>query len=147
MQRQHAEQVAGGVFLIGLAVLFMTGAWWPGIMFVIGASSLARGLAQGNNWHTMQGGLWMIGIGLMFLFGFNIGVLLLVIGLSMLFGYMFRPPFLDRSKSAVSDLAGDFATFDAADKPKRKLKNADGLLYYDEEDDLQDDQSPPYDTL
>jgi hypothetical protein len=28
--------IAGGIFLIGLGVLVMTGSWWPGIMFVIG---------------------------------------------------------------------------------------------------------------
>jgi hypothetical protein len=28
--------IAGGIFLIGLGILSMTGFWWPGIMFVIG---------------------------------------------------------------------------------------------------------------
>jgi hypothetical protein len=28
--------IAGGIFLIGLGILIMTGFWWPGIMFVIG---------------------------------------------------------------------------------------------------------------
>jgi hypothetical protein len=28
--------IAGGIFLIGLGILIMTGLWWPGIMFVIG---------------------------------------------------------------------------------------------------------------
>ena len=30
--------VSGGVFLIGLGMLLLTGWWWPGIMLVIGAA-------------------------------------------------------------------------------------------------------------
>lgn len=40
--KSQADQAATGVFLIGLAVLFMTGFWWPGMLFVIGFSSMAR---------------------------------------------------------------------------------------------------------
>jgi putative Mn2+ efflux pump MntP len=37
MNRQRTRSgIAGGIFLIGLGVLIMTGSWWPGIMFVIG---------------------------------------------------------------------------------------------------------------
>jgi hypothetical protein len=28
--------ITGGIFLIGLGVLIITGSWWPGIMFVLG---------------------------------------------------------------------------------------------------------------
>lgn len=28
--------IAGGIVLIGLGVLIITGSWWPGIMFVLG---------------------------------------------------------------------------------------------------------------
>jgi predicted phage tail protein len=84
--KTRADQVAGGVFLIGLAVLFMTGFWWPGILFVIGASSMARGVAEGHDWYSVPGGLWMIGLGLVFFFGFSWPMILILIGLSMLFG-------------------------------------------------------------
>lgn len=87
MTKERSDQIAGGVFLIGLAVLFMTGAWWPGILFVIGASSIARGVAEGQDWYNVPGGVWMIGLGLLFWFGFRWELLLIFAGLSMLFGY------------------------------------------------------------
>ena len=46
VSKARADQVSGGVFLIGLALLFMTGYWWPGILFVIGASTMARGVGR-----------------------------------------------------------------------------------------------------
>ena len=33
--------VTGGVFLVGLGMLVLTGWWWPGIMLVIGLASAA----------------------------------------------------------------------------------------------------------
>ncbi len=86
VSKARADQVSGGVFLIGLAILFMTGFWWPGILFVIGASSIARGVAEGRDWYSVPGGLWMIGLGLIFMFGFSWPLLLIFIGASMLFG-------------------------------------------------------------
>ncbi len=127
VSEERTDQIAGGVFVIGLAVLFMTGYWWPGIMFVIGASSLARGMAEGREWYSVQGALWTIGIGLVFAVGFNLPLLLIIVGLSMLLGYRFRPPFLsgetDDGRAPVA----------ASTKPKRKLQDADGLAYYEED--------------
>jgi hypothetical protein len=40
--------IAGGIFLIGLGVLVMTGSWWPGIMLVIGLSIAADRAFRGN---------------------------------------------------------------------------------------------------
>jgi hypothetical protein len=84
--KERADQAAGGVFLIGLAILFMTGFWWPGIMFVIGASAIARGVAEGQDWYNVPGGLSMIGLGLLFWQGFSWPLLLIFIGASMLLG-------------------------------------------------------------
>lgn len=64
----------------------MTGFWWPGLLFVIGASVMARGVAEGRDWYSVPGGLWMIGLGLVFAFGFSWPLLLILIGVSMLFG-------------------------------------------------------------
>ncbi len=119
---QRADQVSGGVFMIGLAVMFLTGYWWPGILFVIGASTLARGMAEGRAWYSVQGALWMIGLGVVFALGFSLPLLLVLIGLSMLLGYQFRPPFAE----------GD-SDREAAAPPARKPKRTDGLAYYDNE--------------
>ena len=34
--------ITGGVFLVGLGMLVLTGWWWPGIMLVIGLASAAE---------------------------------------------------------------------------------------------------------
>lgn len=88
VSKQRADHIAGGVFLVGLGLLFLDVIdFWPGILFVIGASSLARGMAEGRAWHTVTGGLWLIGLGLVFLMGFSWPLLLILIGASMLVGY------------------------------------------------------------
>jgi hypothetical protein len=97
VSKTRADQIAGGVFFIGLAILFITSFWWPGIMFVLGASAMARGVAEGKDWYSVPGGLWMIGIGLVFTFNFSWPVILILIGLSMLFGQSWRQRFKDRT--------------------------------------------------
>jgi hypothetical protein len=98
-KRQHADQVGTGVFFIGLALIWLTGFWWPGIMFVLGAMIIARTMAEGKPWQSATGAFWLIGIGLVFwLPGFlnlNVGsiwpVLLILLGAFMLFGGKYRP--------------------------------------------------------
>ena len=46
--RQAASSISGGIFLIGLGLLFFTSWWWPGIMLVIGASSAAELFFRGK---------------------------------------------------------------------------------------------------
>jgi hypothetical protein len=88
VSKQRADQIAGGVFLIGLGLLFTDVLdFWPGILFVLGASSLARGIAEGRAWYTVSGGLGLIFLGLIFLMGFSWPLLLIMIGGAMLFGH------------------------------------------------------------
>lgn len=91
VSKERADQIAGGVFLIGLGLLF-TGvvSFWPGILFVIGLSNIARGMAEGRAWYNVSGGLWLIGLGVVFLFNFSWPLILILIGLSMLVGYSFK---------------------------------------------------------
>ncbi len=91
ISKERSDQIAGGVFLVGLGLLFTNVLpFWPGILFVIGASAMARGMAEGQAWYNVSGGLWMIGLGLVFLLGFSWPVLLILIGVTMLFGYNAR---------------------------------------------------------
>ena len=64
--KERADQISGGVFMIGLALLFITHWWWPGIMFVIGATIIARTMAEGKDWTTATPAFWVIGIGVVF---------------------------------------------------------------------------------
>jgi hypothetical protein len=89
--KERADQIAGGVFLIGLGLLFANViSFWPGILFVIGAANIARGMAQGREWYNVSGGVWLIGLGFVFLFHFSWPVILILIGASMLFGYRMK---------------------------------------------------------
>ncbi len=94
MTQERANQIFGGTFLIGLAVLFLINWWWPGIMYVIGISLIARGTAEGRSWTQERGGLIALAIGVVFtltgilhVLDFNWWpLLLIIIGGYMLFG-------------------------------------------------------------
>lgn len=47
-KRMHTSSVSGGIFLIGLGVLVITGWWWPGILLVIGLASSAGLILRGK---------------------------------------------------------------------------------------------------
>ncbi|NWG18522.1 MAG: hypothetical protein HXY41_18020 [Chloroflexi bacterium] len=90
--KERGDQVSGAVFLIGLGVIALLNYWWPGIMFVIGASLIARGVVAGQQWQNLTGALVVIGIGLIFALEDVIGgvnfwpVALIALGMVLLFG-------------------------------------------------------------
>lgn len=94
MTERRANEIFGGTFLIGLAVLALINWWWPGIMYVIGIAMLARAVAQGRNWMDERGGLIALAIGVVFtltdvlrIFSFNWWpIVLILLGLYLLFG-------------------------------------------------------------
>jgi len=101
-KHENASQIGGGIFLVGLGFLFLTGWWWPGIMFVIAASIMGRTMAEGKPLTSATGAFWLIGIGVLFglpgLIGglagafWNIFPLILIgLGLFMFFGGRYRP--------------------------------------------------------
>ena len=98
LSKEQAHAIEGAVWLFGLAALFYTGRWWPGIMFVIGVSAVVEGLTQGRGWYAFQGGVWSIAIGVWALFHFQIAVLFVAIGASMIVGALIRPPAFAKPK-------------------------------------------------
>ena len=54
LNKRRADEISGAVFMIGLGLLFLLG-FWPGIMFVIGLTSIVQGLADGRGWYAFQG--------------------------------------------------------------------------------------------
>lgn len=68
MSNRHSthDQTFAGVFLIGLAILFITGFWWPGILYVIGIAMLVRTVNEGSDWRNDRNALTMLGIGVVF---------------------------------------------------------------------------------
>ncbi|MGD9091592.1 MAG: hypothetical protein PVF74_02010 [Anaerolineales bacterium] len=47
-KEKQASAISGGIFLIGLGVLFMTDWFWPGILLVIGLSGGAKLILRGQ---------------------------------------------------------------------------------------------------
>ena len=49
-KKRQGDAISGGIFLISLGVLIVTGWWWPGIMFALGLSSGAGLIFRGKIW-------------------------------------------------------------------------------------------------
>jgi len=98
MTEKRSSEIFGGTFLIGLALLFLFGWWWPGILFVLGIALMVRAVAAGRNWTDERGGLAILAIGVLFMltdvidiFSFNwLPILLVLVGLYLLFGNRLR---------------------------------------------------------
>lgn len=129
--QSNNTNLGGGIFLIGLALLFMTGWWWPGIMFVIGASIIGNTVAEGDDWRNATGAFWVIGIGIIFGFssifgGFDWGslwiLMLFGIGALMIFG-------------KYNAMACDDNPAGRKRKNSEKRKN-DDYANYDDDDDI-----------
>jgi hypothetical protein len=98
MERPNAgnDQTFAGVFLIGLALLFITGYWWPGILFVIGIAMVVRTVRDGGQWQDDRSAVGLLAIGAVFavldllgnidLSGAFWPIILIAIGVYLLFG-------------------------------------------------------------
>lgn len=86
MDKKRKEMITGGVFLIGIAALGITGMWWPGILVVLGVTSIASGLLEGRAWKTASGGFWLIGLALIFYFNWPWWMLLALAGVGLIVG-------------------------------------------------------------
>ena len=53
-KKRQASALSGGIFLIGLGILFMTDWFWPGILLVIGLSSGAEVIFRGKTWEGIS---------------------------------------------------------------------------------------------
>ena len=101
---QQANAITSACWLVGIGILIVTGSWWPGMMFLIGVSSIVQGLVAGRGWYALQGGLWSLGIGVWALANYNILVLFVLIALSGLLAAFVKPPMLDRKPQPDSSL-------------------------------------------
>lgn len=98
------RDVVGVVWLIGLGILLLTRAWWPGIMFVIAATAMVQGYFDGKTWYGVQAGWWSAFFGLWVLMRHSPVWLFVGLGVSMICASLVRPgpfakpkPFMDSS--------------------------------------------------
>jgi hypothetical protein len=59
--RKRAQAYGGAIFLIGLAILALTEAWWPGIMLVVGLPLALRQYLLGRIHDTLVSLLVFVG--------------------------------------------------------------------------------------
>jgi hypothetical protein len=70
-------------------------------MFVVGVSVIIEGLAKGRGWYALQGGAWVIGIGIWALMDFRLWFLFVMLGVSMLLGAFVPPPMLAKKPHSL----------------------------------------------
>lgn len=93
---KRADEISLGVWMVGLGLLFFTGYWWPGILFVAAAGTAVHSVVDGRGWYALQGSLWLVGLGLWFASGAKVWILFVILGVSAILTGLFRPPFLSR---------------------------------------------------
>jgi hypothetical protein len=80
------------MFLIGVGLIFLLKMpFFPTILAVIGLSSILAGLATGRGWQGMQGGVWLVGLFILFYYNVFWPGILIVLGVSVLIGALTRP--------------------------------------------------------
>ena len=86
--------IMGGIWLIGIAVLAVTGWWWPGIMVLVGISALLGGLQSSGSWEQrwggIQGAIWTFGIAVLAVTGWWWPGIMVLVGLSAILGAVSR---------------------------------------------------------
>ena len=92
MAEKRYEALSGGVFLIGLGILFLVPGvgFWPWILVVIGLAGLPASLASKKGWLGWQGFFWLTGLAVLFASGFFWPGILILIGLSTIVGALTR---------------------------------------------------------
>lgn len=59
--KKKASSLSAALFLIGLASLIFTDAWWPGIMLIVGVPLALRQFLTGRHYDTMMTLLVFVG--------------------------------------------------------------------------------------
>jgi hypothetical protein len=99
--KEHHHAILGGLWLIGLGLLFATGRWWPGIMFIIAITTIVEGCFNGQPWYGVQSGYWAAFIGVWALAGFSFAFLLVGLGISTILGALVKPSPFSKPKPFV----------------------------------------------
>jgi hypothetical protein len=99
---ERANAVTGGIWLVGLGVLFATGDWWPGILFLVGVTAIVEGSARGAGWQSIHGGLWLLLFACWALMDFNFAVLFVAAGVYAIIAALAKPspfqkPYVDQT--------------------------------------------------
>jgi hypothetical protein len=76
MYKQNADTISGGVFLIGLGVLFLVHWLWPGILLLLGLVGLVHEWMKGERSKGLTAFLILGGLAVLFSFNFSWNIVL-----------------------------------------------------------------------
>jgi hypothetical protein len=88
---QQANAITGGLWLIGLGILFAIRFWWPGILILVGITMIIQGLVQGRGWYGLHGGFWMILIAAWAILRFSMAFFFVALGLYVILSAFVMP--------------------------------------------------------
>jgi hypothetical protein len=94
MHRQRlvrSRQINGGLWLIGIAILFLTHTFWPGILVLAALSGYLEEQARGRPQEGMRTLIFLCGLALLFQLGWFWPGVLILIGLTALLSPEVRP--------------------------------------------------------
>jgi hypothetical protein len=87
----QASAVTGGIWLIGIGVLFATRLWWPGILVLVGLTAVIQQWASGQRWYGMHAGFWLILVAVWACFRYNIAILFVALGIYVIATAFWQP--------------------------------------------------------
>jgi hypothetical protein len=85
-RRYQQHDAVGAVWLIGLGLLFLTGQFFPGILFLVGVTSFLKHSGRGRDRQALQALVFFGGLTALFWWGFSLPLLLVWLGALMLIG-------------------------------------------------------------
>jgi hypothetical protein len=106
LSEKKTQALTGALFLVGLAVLSFTSAWWPGIMLVIGIPLALRQLLLGRYYDTFVSLLVFVGVFVIALFHLSERFLLPVIFIVGAI-YLFSREFFEKNTEPENEREGD----------------------------------------
>ena len=94
MKRQNADTLGGGIFLVGLGILFLVNWIWPGILLLIGLVAFVNQALKGEVLNGMVSLILFGGAAMLFAFSFDTRYILpaglIIAGLLALANNFFR---------------------------------------------------------
>ena len=85
------RELSGGLWLIGLGVLFLSGTFWPGILVLVGLSAYLEQRARGQQQYALRSLLFAVGLALLFWTNWLWPGILLLLGVLAIISPELRP--------------------------------------------------------
>lgn len=87
----RARQLNGGLWLIGIGMLFLTGTFWPWILVLCGVSGYLEETARGRHQQAARTLFFMVGLAILFSTAWFWPGILILIGITALLSPEARP--------------------------------------------------------